>query len=166
MADTKEYDNQAMRDLRKQIETLETAKIIPHPTPEVGRPVVWHKGGEASSEIAAIVSAQVAPGQVTLTVFEPYAQVKTVGGVFYENYPLKEDQRPAIVKRCGTWSYCDGDKATEAHKEPHRRQITDRINGLKTSLRLELEKEIRREQALKAPVETVKGKGALAGASA
>jgi hypothetical protein len=166
MAETKEYDSQAMRDLRAQIEKLETASILPHPTPEVGRPVVWHKGGETEIEIAAIVSQQNAPGQVTLTVFEPNAQPKTVTGVFYEKYPLPEDQRRAAWKRAGTWGYCGGDKATQLHLELHRSQLTKRINDLKEDLRRELEREMRNEQALKAPKESAKGKGALAGASA
>ena len=162
----KEYDNQAMRDLRAQIDKLENTKLLPLPTPEVGRSVIWHKGGEESIEIAAIVTARLAPGQVTLMTFEPLAEPKTTQGAFFVKFPFDESQKAAIIKRTGTWDYCAGDKATQAHQELHRNQIQHRIEGLKNSLRLEVEKEMRKEAALKQPTETAKGKGALAGASA
>jgi len=164
----KEYDNPTMQNLRLQIDKLKNADLLPHPTPEVGRAVIWHKGGDVDIEVAAIVLARVAPGQVTLMVCEPNTQPRTVTGVFFEKYPLQEDQKVAILKRTGTWGYCAGDKATQAHYEMHRKQIAARIDGLNNSLRLELEKAIRMEQALKSPPEPIKGKakGDVANASA
>ena len=164
----KDYDNQTMRDLRAQVDKLKNTELLPLPTPEIGRAVIWHKGGDQDSVVAAIVVARVAPGQITLMVCEPNTQPRTVAGVFFEKFPLHEDQKVAILKRTGTWGYCDGDKPTQGHLELHRKQIQTRIDGLNNSLRLELEKAIRMEQALKSPPEPVKGKakGDVANASA
>ncbi len=139
--------NDQIEHLRRRLDSLETQKKIPMPTPEVGRWVWFYKQGDLESvPCAALVTSQESPGQVTLEIHPPLAQTHiNVKGVHYRNHPfLVENPQVAKMRNSGVWDFKDGDNPTETHKKLHRTELDQQIKSCTSELLRAIEDEVRR----------------------
>lgn len=165
--------NEQIEHLRQRLVGLETQKRIALPTPEVGRWVWFYKQGDTSTDpIAALVTRQDGPGQVTLECHQPHAQTHiNVTGVHFKDHPfLVTNPQVAKMKNGGVWDFKEGDAATEKHKKLHLKQIDTQIKSTNDELLKAIEDEMRRrdrDSALSAtqPAKTEKPTKATASAA-
>lgn len=146
MADS-DITNDQIEHHRRRINALENQKRLPMGTPEVGRWVWFYKQADLESvPQAALVTAQEAPGQVTLEIHPPLAQTHiNVKGVHHKDHPfLETNPQVAKMKNSGVWDFKEGDRPTEAHKELHRKQIDVQLKLATEELLRAREDEIRR----------------------
>lgn len=139
--------NEQIEHTRRRIESLGTQMRIALPTPEIGRWVWFYKQGDLKSDpVAALVTRQDGPGQVTLECHGPHSQVNiNVTGVHFKEHPfLETNPQVAKMKNGGVWDFKEGDKPTEAHKTLHRRQLEMQIKSANEELLKACEDEIRR----------------------
>lgn len=139
--------NSQIEHLRRRMDSLETQKRMPMPTPEVGRWVWFYRQADMESEpLAALVTAQEAPGQVTLEIHPPLAQTHiNVKGVHYRKHPfLDTNPQVAKMKNSGVWEFKDGDNPTETHKKLHLSQLTHMLKQCNAELLTAIEDETRR----------------------
>lgn len=126
------------------------------PTPPIGTPVQWYKGGSLNEVRAAQVTAIEGPGRVVVCINEPAAFPKTMKGVFHASHRIHKQTNNATTVRCGSWDYLPITEIPDSHYDLHRAELKKRSDNLR---RIEEEaKAIKVEEPAVAD-ETPKAKG-------
>jgi hypothetical protein len=143
-----EVNNPQMDRLRARADALETQKRAPIPTPEIGRIVLFYRNGDLTKTPApGCVVGHGAPGQVDLKLFVRNSQnQENVAGIFYTEHPFaRENPEVLKLKGGGLWTYREGDRPTEAHKQLHISELDKLLANIKAELLRERDAQLRRD---------------------